>query len=100
MASYAWVITEDKINGLPGDSVPSRKGTAGPHDAPDNLLSSAQAGDGRKFRMLDDDGEVYYLGVYAGPDDEDMFGPLWDFGAPDAGATEIQYREDGKWVTL
>jgi hypothetical protein len=50
------------------------------------------------FRMLDDDGEVYYYGV---SDQGESFAPLWHFGTPNAGCTEIQYKQpDGRWETL
>lgn len=59
-----------------------------------------------KFRMLDDDNEVYYEGRCNKPD---SFAPLNDFGMPNAGATMIQYRQEltlpgvkakSAWVTL
>ena len=44
-----------------------------------------------KFRLLDDDGIVYYEGR-----SRDIgFGPLSDFGQPNAGATAIQYWVEG-----
>jgi len=49
------------------------------------------------FRMLDGDGNVYYEGL-ATPDAD--FQPLDDFGRPNAGCTEIQYKVDGIWQTL
>ena len=53
---------------------------------------SDYSGDGNelthKFRLLDDDGVVYYEGRSG--DDSD-FGPLEDFGTPNAGASTIQY---------
>jgi hypothetical protein len=49
------------------------------------------------FKMYDDDGEFYY-GGYA---KEEEFYPLDDFGMPNAGATEIKYRQvNGKYETL
>ena len=52
-----------------------------------------------RFRLLDDDGNVYYEGVISGPD-VTGFEPLDDYGGPNAGCTEVQFHEDGKWVTL
>lgn len=50
-----------------------------------------------RWRVLDDDGEVYYGGW---SDEGEVFGPL-DFATADAGATEIQYRDaTGEWVRL
>ncbi len=99
MSSYAWVITKDHLYD-PEDGLPSRVGTQGPSDATEQQL--AKAAQGRKWRVLDDDGIVYYEGRIwtEEPGSELDFGPLWDFGAPDAGAVIIQYRQGGKWVTL
>lgn len=43
-----------------------------------------------KFRLLDDDGEIYYYGV---SDDDSCFCPL-DWSQPLWGTTEIQYRDE------
>jgi len=53
-----------------------------------------------KFRMLDDDGIVYYVGYCEDGDSEEAFNPLDDYGMPNDGCTEIQYWENGKWETL
>lgn len=101
MTTYAWIITRDHLWPAEGIDIPSRVGTAGPHDATPAQVELART-QGRTWRVLDDDGEVYYSGrIWAAePGSEDDFGPLDDFGAPDAGAVMIQYREAGKWVTL
>jgi hypothetical protein len=54
----------------------------------------AKAKKGRAFAMYDDDGELYYRGriwTAAEPGTEADFGPLDDFGTPNAGCTEIRY---------
>lgn len=55
------------------------------------------------FRLLDDDGEVYYEGVIAREwldgDESRAFAPL-RFAMTDAGATELQYRQGAAWRTL
>jgi hypothetical protein len=97
---YAWTITKDNVT-EPGDGLPSRVGWSGPSTATEAEVELAKKG--RAFRMLDDDGEDYYHGriwTKDEPGSEDDFGPLDDLGRPDAGATEIQYYEGGKWVTL
>lgn len=53
-----------------------------------------------KFRMLDDDGEVYYEGESDDSDSEEAFAPLDDYGMPNVGCTSIQFWEKGKWETL
>jgi hypothetical protein len=50
-----------------------------------------------KFRIFDDGGELYYEGYSI---DNSCFNPLDDFGAPNAGATEIKYLYNGKFETL
>lgn len=57
----------------------------------------------KEFRMFDDDKVLYYTGYCILPDGltERAFDPLDDYGTPNAGATEIQYKnEKGEWVTL
>lgn len=92
-ATYAWVITEDRVEeGL-------RKGTLGPSNADDHLIELVQKpGPHRvRFRMYDDDRTYYYGGFLTfltGSDDEDAaFGPLADFGLPNAGAVAITYKD-------
>jgi hypothetical protein len=103
-AEYAWQIDRDFLaeEAYPEDGY---VGLQGPRNAPANLLFLLSNGGGVAFRIRDDDGEVYYIGriVFADPDDrsdEAEFGPLYDFAGPNDGATEIQYRHNGRWVTL
>lgn len=53
---------------------------------------------GHKFRLLDDDGHVYFHGFAA---DDSSFEPL-DWATPRYGCTEIQYRdgETNEWKSL
>lgn len=44
-----------------------------------------------KFRLLDDDGEVYAYGYADSDDDEEAFAPLDEVGSS-YGCTEIQYK--------
>jgi hypothetical protein len=104
MSTYAWIITADLINEDLGPQY-NRVGVTGPRDATDEQLAQLQAGEGHVFRMLDSDGNEYYAGRFLGDrNSEDAFGPLDDFGRPDAGATEIQYlgpvEHAAQWVTL
>lgn len=56
---------------------------------------------GCEFRLKDDDGTVCYEGRSDTCDDENAFGPLDDFGMPNAGCTTIEYNIPGKgWKTL
>jgi hypothetical protein len=113
-ASYAWIIGRDYLadDNLPGDTQDD-KGVTGPRNAPADLISALEhpiKNGAHPFRMFDDDGELYYSGwiMFAratGPADASetaAFGPLNDFGMPNAGATEIHYRtgKDGSWEQL
>lgn len=55
-----------------------------------------------KFRLLDDDGEIYCAGVCDTCDDEEAFAPLDDYGMGSLGCTTIQYKDTvtGKYETL
>ena len=51
--------------------------------------------------MYDDDGELYYTGFMVLFDGGDEFGPLEDFGGPNAGCTEIRIKNAaGEWETV
>jgi hypothetical protein len=98
VSEYGWVITHD-LTEKPGDTY--AVGIAGPRTIPAEIQTRLDRGEGREFRLFDDDGEHYYTGRYIGPDDEDMFGPLDDFGKGYAGCTEIHYCNDnGNWEAL
>lgn len=105
-AAYGWIITRETVSNENDASCPvefrtkSRKGWTGPRDIDPAVESRLVAGEGKRFRMFDDDGDLYYEGRYIGPDDESAFGPLDDLGTPDAGAVRIDYLENRKWVTL
>lgn len=59
---------------------------------------------GVKFRMLDDDGEVYCYGYFFEKGEEGLsenaFSPLDDYGTPALGAAIIEYKENGEWAAL
>lgn len=99
-AKHGWLITKDHL-AEPGEE--SCVDTMGPHnitDATEKILRASTAHpDRHAFKVYDDDGELYFSGYYFGPDDERMFSPLWDYGTPAMGATDISYRnkETGKW---
>ncbi len=86
----AWYISKDLI----GDGEAVEKDTrSGYRKSREKYKERCQ----HKFRMLDDDGEVYYEGY---SDDSSSFAPLDNFGMPNDGCTEMQYLENGKWETL
>lgn len=97
-----WVITKDLLyeGSSLQDTFTSEVGTMGPSDTPYTEEEILKNGD--RFRMLDDDFNVYYEGkCYIGDDYDDPngapeFAPLWDFGTPNAGCVLIQYWKSGK----
>ena len=90
---YGWVITKDHIadSKAPLKTNCNAVGISGPYGCPfdDDHITAR----GRKFKMFDDDGELYYEGYMLG---ENEFGPLEDFGMPNAGCTRIEYEEENK----
>lgn len=115
---HAWLITYDHLD---HEKV---EGLAGPSDAPQDLLDRLQKGEGARFKLWDDDGELYYSGRFLqdGLDtnvietkefpeyrrpivtsglEEEAFAPLWDYGTPAAGAVSITYKDkEGRWGAL
>ena len=55
-----------------------------------NLELKLINGEGDKFELFDDDGELYYVGRIIG--DFEGFEPLDDFGTPNAGCTRIDIK--------
>ena len=102
----AWIITRDLIE--PNEAV----GVTGPREATANDIARLKAGEGIAFRLLDDDGEVYYYGrrletsecddayaEYGGGGAE--LAPLDCFGTPNAGAvTQEEKNASGKWEAI
>jgi rubrerythrin len=82
---FKWTITKDLID-------TNRVGTG-------NTKSSE--GLTYKFRLKDDDGELYYEGICNGWNfgGEVEFAPL-DWASNYAGATSLWYLEEGKWLQL
>ena len=122
-ACYGWIITEDYVSEGPKDyryqnPRPSDVGLTGPRNIdpeiekllkkkqgqslrqPDQFVDPSgvnkEYGTMDKFKMLDDDGNLYYVGWIAGI--YDLSEPLRDFGTPNAGAVLLKYLEkDGSW---
>jgi hypothetical protein len=53
-----------------------------------------------RFRLLDDDAEVYYEGLSDDCDSQGAFAPLDDFGQGYAGCTQIHYFDRHTWKQL
>jgi hypothetical protein len=114
MAQYGWIIDIDHLWNPeptpPGLGYDNETGTSGPWNIPGDIAERLSSGEGRKFQMCGD-GELYYSGRIitreeegseeSGPGSEEDFGPLEDFGKPNAGCEEIHYLDgNGNWVEL
>lgn len=102
-----WAITVDH-NAKP-DTKPATNenavGMFGPRRATMTAEEIIAHPDSKRFRIADDDGNAVYEGLCYLPEGltEDAFGPLDDFGQPNAGATEIWYwsaENGGQWEQL
>jgi len=109
-ASYGWIISHDHVAPNPTES---DAGTVGPSnidpvfekrlkariDLDENFDDGDIAdlnGTMTKFKMLDADGNLYYVGYIDG--EYDLTEPLDDFGTPNAGAVYLKALEkDGSW---
>ena len=52
-----------------------------------------------KFKLFDDDGELYYEGVATNQSSESAFEPL-DWAMANDGCTDIKYFNNGRWESL
>jgi len=121
---YGWIITKDllaeeTLRTGEGDGFVTEVGVIGPSNIHPGLEARLANGEGLRFRMKDDDGEVMYEGRIVFEDHdikvtryvpfdgvrftrgitdsvpEEGFGPLNDFGMPNAGCTSIEYWATG-----
>jgi hypothetical protein len=102
-ARYAWIIDTDHL--YDGKFFTrSDVGTMGPSTIHPELEARLKKGEGEPFKMYDDDGELYYTGRVLGfiPADVDGFEPLHEFGMPNAGCTDIRYKDTktGQFISL
>jgi hypothetical protein len=96
MSEYAWRITRDLL----AEQDPELSSDAGVYGPGDITREQKTALLDREntvlFQLLDDDEIVYYQGDFLGDaESEDAFGPLDDFGTPNAGAVTIRFRNPG-----
>lgn len=114
----AWIITKDKVADEADKAAHPNGGSnlyalnlIGPSQASKHDEERLKAGEGIPFRLLDDDGEIYYYGRRLEESDctdwyEDHIGeselaPLDNFGAPNAGCvTQQEKNADGKWESI
>ena len=99
----AFIITKDNV-----EDDKSGVGVMGPWHASDRDKARLQSGEGIKFRLLDDDGNIYYYGRRLETSDADEayggeteLAPLDCWGTPNAGAvTQQEKNADGKWESI
>ena len=111
----AFIITKDKIASAEDREARPNGGSnlhainlIGPRSASERDEARLRAGEGVAFRLLDDDGEVYYEGRRLEESDADEtytmqpeLAPLDCFGAPNAGCTTQQEKnQEGKWESI
>ena len=92
-----WTITKDYLadpDARPGTNS-NAVGIVGPRAARLTAQQIIEHPDAKRFRMLDDDGEINYEGYIVGIDE---LAPIDHFGEPNAGCTSIQVQENGAWV--
>lgn len=98
-SDYCWIIDVDHIAepDTPRGTLQNAVGLMGGIDSDPELIVNEPT---EKFRMYDDDDNLYYEGRIAG--DYEGFEPLDDFGMPNAGAVSIKYpnRDTGEWEEL
>ncbi|HEX4087965.1 MAG TPA: hypothetical protein VHZ33_04570 [Trebonia sp.] len=92
---YCWVIIEDAVAGYDG-AEPSAVGKSGPEQAvPEDVAEALTAG--RFFRLADGRGRELAIGRLYDPSGENELAPLDDFGRPNLGALNIEFRAEGDW---
>lgn len=99
-ARYAWIIDKDHLGAI-GTGTDNHTGIIGPYGADTSkcIQLKQDKNVGSKFRLFDDDGELYYEGRIIGK--YDGFEPLDDIGEA-SGCTYIEYfvAEKNHWAIL
>lgn len=94
-----WIVDNDLINDITEELVMDREGVHSKDYDPVAFMEKDRV----QWRVKDDDGEIYYEGRMTkerlNSAGEAAFGPL-DFAMADAGATSMEYYENGEWVQL
>jgi len=82
--NYAWAIKNEAVS-----------------NGPFSITDIYQHPLRQPFRLLDDDGIVYFEGFWVPlSDDATGFEPLDDYGMPDSGCTSIEYKVGDEWKKL
>lgn len=94
-----WIIDNDLINDYAEEQPINREGVHSSDFDPIMFMEMDRV----QWRVKDDDGEIYYEGRMSKKrleSEADLaFGPL-DFAMADAGATTMEYLENGEWIQL
>lgn len=90
---HSWVITKDYLANAesgPGGTNSNAVGVNGPrgHTVPLEMIKA----NGTRFQMFDDDDVLYYEGY--GLLCESGYEPLYEFGLPNAGCTQIKWESE------
>jgi len=92
---YCWVIIEDTVAGYDG-AEPSAVGKSGPGEAVAGDITETLTA-GRFFRLVDGRGRELAIGRLYDPSGTNELAPLEDFGRPNLGALNIEFRAEGDW---
>ena len=97
-----WVITKDRLSEIPNASEALKStNRAGVHSAD---YDQQKFTDTLQIRLLDDDGEISYEALATRKrildSPEDSAFDLLYWAENDAGCTELQYFDQGRWITL
>lgn len=96
-----WIITKDLIPEKgPHGELKTRVGVCSMDFTIARMKEMQRKKKWFQFRLKDGDDNIYYEGFSDSNDDESAFGPLDDFGYPDAGCSTIEYKEHGRWEPL
>jgi hypothetical protein len=92
---YGWTITVDHSadHSKPEGTNDNAKGIVGPRRTTMTHQEIVNHPKKEYFKMYDGDGSLYYEGYIVQDETTDGFEPLDQFGTPNAGATDILYRD-------
>lgn len=93
MSQYTWIVSQGQIVGDSSGSV----GHIGPPHAKNRARFDIVIKSGQRFRLLDADGNMRYLGYIYG--EYEGREPLEEYGRG-KGCVAIEYERDGRWVRL
>jgi hypothetical protein len=95
-APYCWVITKDTLAASSPATIKSSEGLCGPRSCHLSRAEIEAHPNAKKFRLLDDDREVYVEGVMVDLSGHTSgFEPQDDYGEGALGTTIIQYWQPG-----